>query len=94
MTVQAWLIFTPGERDAAIALNDAPGSGGVAVIPRLIDNFMADQIGEGVLLGKLVAPARLLNDPEYTRWTEMCSVLPIRVMDSEVLFLPPPLEEE
>ena len=93
MTVQAWLIFTGAERAAAMALNDAPGSGGVAVNPREIDNTMSNNLGEGVLVGKFVCPARLLNDPEYERWYTMCAAIPIRTMDSDVLFVPPPPEE-
>ena len=93
MTVQAWIITTSAQRDDAEALNgpDAMVEG------REINNTMANSLGEGVLVGKFVLPARLLNDPSYQRWAEASTdfpdgmgVLPIRTMDSEVLFLPPP----
>lgn len=87
MTVQAWLIFTPAQRDEVLALNDDPDAVG-QVIPRVIDNPMADQQGYGEMVGDSVAPARLLNDPEYTVFYDLCSTLTIRTMDSEVLFLP------
>lgn len=85
MTVQAWLIFNDTQRAAAEALNDSSA----LVIPRLIDNPLADNLGEGVLLGKFVAPGRILNDPYYVRWVPSLSLLPIRAMDSDILFLPP-----
>jgi hypothetical protein len=84
MAVQAWLIFTEAERDDVILID----GGDAHVIPREIDNPLADNLGEGVLVGKFVAPARLLNDPDYEDFYAFCSVLPIRTMDSDVLFLP------
>lgn len=88
MTTQAFLILTPTEKDAALALNpSAPGLARVA--PQEIVNAMADNLGEGVLVGKFVLPARLLNDPAYEAWYDMCGELPVRVFDSEVLFAPP-----
>lgn len=83
MTVQAWIILTEAEKTAAEALND----GAAAVEARAIDNTMANSLGEGTLVGKCVLPARLLNDTSYSRWSYL-SAMPIRVMDSEVLFLP------
>lgn len=83
MTVQAWIILTEAEKIAAEALND----GSAAVEARAIDNTMANSLGEGTLVGKFVLPARLLNDTSYSRWSYL-SAMPIRVMDSEVLFLP------
>ncbi len=90
MATFAWIIMTSAEKDMAETLN----GGGVAVIPREIANPLADNLGEGDLLGKFVAPARLLNDPDYVRWVDTLGVLPIRIMDSEVLFLPEVEEEE
>ena len=83
MTVQAWIILTGSEKTDAEALND----GAAAVEARAIDNTMANSLGEGTLVGKFVLPARLLNDASYSRWSYL-SALPIRTMDSEVLFLP------
>lgn len=88
MTTQAWLILTPAACDAVLALNE-PESG-VAVIPREIDNPLANNLGEGTLVGKFVAPARVLNDAEYSAYYALCSTMPIRTMDSDVLFVPPP----
>lgn len=84
MASQAWLIFNDEQKAEAEALNDSDAR----VEPRTIDNPMANQLGEGELLGKHVAPARLLNDPPYQRWNEFCSQLPIRTIDSDVLFMP------
>ena len=83
MITQAFLIFDDTQRQAAEALNDD-----IKVLPRAIDNPLADQLGEGALVGKFVAPARLLNDPDYARWVDMCSTLPIRTFDSDTLFVP------
>lgn len=85
MTVQAWIIFTPEQRDAAVLLND---DGAAKIFPRYIDNPLANNLGEGVLIGCSVAPARLLNDPDYARWVSTVGQFPIRSLDSEVLFLP------
>jgi len=91
MTVQAWLIFTPADNATVLAMND-PESGAI-VIPREIDNPLANNLGEGVLVGNFVCGARLLNDPDYVPFYEFCATLPIRTMDSDVLFIPPPPEE-
>ena len=85
MTVQAWLIFTAAERTTAMAFN----SPSAAVDPRAIDNVLANNLGEGTLVGKFVCPARLLIDPDYTAFYTYCSSLPIRTLDSDILFLPP-----
>lgn len=84
MTVQAWIIMSQAERDAAVALNDTTAK----VLPRAIDNPLANNLGEGVLVSKYVAPARLLNDPLYVRWVDTLGTLPIRTMDSDALFVP------
>jgi hypothetical protein len=89
MTVQAWLVFTSDDNTDVLALNE-PESG-VAVIPRLVDNPLANQLGEGdIATERYVCPARLLNDPDYTPYWTLCSGLPIRTWDSDVLFLPDP----
>lgn len=84
MTVQAWIKMDAAEKDAAVALNDE----GAVVDPREVTNPLANNLGHGVLVGSFVAPARLLNDPEYGRWSSSLGVLPIYVLDSETLFLP------
>lgn len=87
MTTQAFLLFTDSDVAAVNEVNALDT--GVAVIPRQIDNPLANNLGEGVVVGVYsVAPARLLNDPEYTAYLEVCGSLPIRVWDSDVLFLP------
>lgn len=86
MATQAWLIFTSEQNDDVLVINAT--SPNAQVVPRVIDNPLANNLGEGTLLGKYVAPARLLNDPEYTAFVAVCSPLPIRAMDSDVLFLP------
>ncbi len=89
MTVQAWLIFTAAQADDARQRSQTTD---FKVDPREIDNPMAAQLGDPVVaVGKSVAPARILNDPEYGPvWADRLSVLPIRALDDEVIFLPPP----
>lgn len=84
MAAQAWIILTTAQADASVLLNDQ----NPAVDPREIDNLLANNLGEGTLLGKKVLPARLLNDPLYVRWVPSLGSLPIRTMDADVLFLP------
>ncbi|KQT54643.1 hypothetical protein ASG43_03385 [Aureimonas sp. Leaf454] len=87
MTVQAWLIFTPAQRADAVQFSETTD---FKVDPRVIDNPLAGQLGDAeVAVGKFVAPARILNDPEYGPvWSSRLSTLPIRMLDSEVIFLP------
>lgn len=84
MTVQAWIILTPQEATDATLLNDQNSS----VDPRTIDNPLSNNLGYGALVGKKVVPARLLNDPLYTRWVPTLGGMPIHVMDSDTLFVP------
>lgn len=86
MTVQAWIALTPAQKTAAVALDDEDAALG----PRPVDNSLANNLGYGALLGQWVAPARLLNDPDYSRWVPSLGSLPIYVMDSDTLFSPPP----
>lgn len=88
MTTKAWLIFTPERRAAAIALNPTTE---FKVIPRVIDNPLALNLSDAaVALGHSLAGASILNDPEYGPvWGEVLGDLPIRVLDSDILFLPP-----
>jgi len=84
MTVQAWIVMDQTQRDAAEALNDDD----VALGSRQIDNSLANNLGYGTLVGNWVAPARLLNDPDYSRWIATLGAYPIHVMDSDTLFVP------
>lgn len=79
MAVQTFIIMTTAQKNAAEALND----GDAAVMPRLVDNALA-----GALLNKYVAPARILNDPAYTRWYASLSVLDRQIIDSDMIFAP------
>lgn len=89
MPTFAMIIMTTAEKEAAELLDNTEQRLG----PRQVDNPLANALGEGTLVGKWVSPARLLNDPEYVRWVPEMEGYPIRVFDSETLFLPPPPEE-
>jgi len=84
MTVQAWIVMTAAQKEAATALDDEDAMLGA----REIGNTLANNLGYGTLVGQWVSPARLLNDPDYQRWVPTLGTLPIHVMDSETLFLP------
>jgi hypothetical protein len=84
MTVQAWIVMTTAEKDAATLLDDENAALGA----RQIENALANNLGYGTLVGQWVAPARLLNDPDYSRWVPTLGQLPIHVMDSDTLFAP------
>ncbi|WP_323012907.1 hypothetical protein [Devosia sp.] len=80
--------MTIEQKAAAILLDDEE----VMLGPREIENPLANNLGLGVLVGMWVAPARLLNDPDYQRWVPTMGGLPIHVLDSETLF--PPVSTE
>lgn len=84
MTVQAWIVMTGAQKDAAVALNDEE----IQVQPPEITNPLANNLGYGTLVGQFVVPARLLNDPDYSRWVPTLGTYPIHVMDSDTLFVP------
>lgn len=84
MTVQAQIVMTTAQRNAAEALNDVNAELGA----RQIDNPLSNNLGHGTLVGMWVSPARLLNDPAYVRWVPTLGLLPIHVLDSDTLFLP------
>lgn len=93
MTVQAMIIMTTSEKDAATQLDDNfPQGGGVRLGAREITNVLANNLGFGTLVDQWVAPARLLNDPDYIRWVPTLGLLPIHVLDSETIFPPPSTE--
>lgn len=84
MTVQAYILMTTAEKDAATLLDDEEVMLGAAEIV----NALADNLGLGPLVGKWVAPARLLNDADYTRWLPTLGTMSIHIFDSETLFVP------
>lgn len=85
MTVLAWIIMDQAQRDAAVALDDEEARLGAMQV----DNPLANNIGQGTMVGKWVSPARLLNDPLYERWLPTLGTYPIAVMDGDTLFIPP-----
>lgn len=82
MTVQAYIVMTTAQKNAATLLDDGDARLGA----REIENSLANNLGYGTLVANWVAPARLLNDPAYVRWVATLGSLPIHVMDSETLF--------
>lgn len=86
MTVQAFIVLTTEQKDAAEALN----TDSARVQGQSIANTLANNLGYGTLVGLYVLPARILNDPSYVAWVPSLGGLPIHVMDSETLFPPPP----
>ena len=85
MTVQAWIVMTTSEKTAATLLDDEDAMLGA----REVTNTLANNLGFGTLVGKWVAPARLLNDTAYVRWVPTLGVLSIYVLDSDTIFPPP-----
>jgi len=82
MTVQAWIVMTTTDKNTATLLDDENAALGA----REVVNPLANNLGYGTLVGNWIAPARLLNDPDYVRWVTTLGILPIYVMDSETLF--------
>jgi hypothetical protein len=87
MTVQAMIVMTGPQKDAAVLLNDDE----IQVQPPEVTNSLANNLGYGTLVGQFVVGARLLNDPDYTRWVSTLGTYPIHVMDSDTLFTPSPV---
>ncbi|MGV3553068.1 hypothetical protein [Rhizobium sp.] len=83
MPTQTWIVMTQSERDAATNLDGYS----VMLGARLIDNPLADGLGLGKLIGRWVAPARLLYDLDYRRWVAVLGALSIIVIESETLFI-------
>jgi hypothetical protein len=85
MTTIAWIIMDENTKDTAEALND----GTAAVEGRYVDNPLSANLGLGVTIyQQWVMPARVLNAPLYERWVPVLGALPIRTIDSDVLFIP------
>lgn len=86
--VLAWIVMDEGQKNAAILLDDAEAALG----PNLIDNPLANNLGQGTLVGKWVVAARILNDVLYARWVPTLGTYPIAVMDGDTLFIPPVID--
>lgn len=82
--VQAWIVMTTAQKNVATLLDDEDAMLGA----RVVENALSNNLGFGTLVGKWVAPARLLNDPGYSRWVPTLGVLPIHVLDSDTIFNP------
>jgi len=87
MAIISYFILTEAEKDAAEALN-AEAPEGVRVECRMMDNPLGNNLGLGILVGKYILPARLLNDPDFSLWHDMFSQWPINMLDTEIVFLP------
>lgn len=89
MTLQSWLIFTP---EQAAQVVEESKSTDFRVSPRVIDGQFVANINEPLLfVGQFVAPIEVLVGPEYgpvwaSTWV---GSLPVRMADSDILFLPP-----
>lgn len=91
MTTQAWVFMDADQKADVDELYDTEESGNV--IPVVIDNPLANQLGLGDIDNDhWVAPARLLNDADYVRYHSLCSTFPIHTWDSDVLFVPLDIE--
>lgn len=89
MATQAWLFIGSEQKTDIDMLYDSEAEANV--VPRVIDNELANQLGEGDIVNDYyVVPARLLNDPDYLRYYSLCVQLPIYTWDSDVLFAPDP----
>ena len=84
MTVQAMILMTTAQKNEAQALDTEE----VQLGARQINNTLANNLGLGTLVGKWIAPARLLNDPDYAVYVSVMGEWPIHIFDSEILFLP------
>jgi len=90
--VQAWILMTQAQRDAATALDNSTTGLGA----RQIENTLADNLGVKesldltTIVGMWVATARVLTDPAYVRYVPTLGSLPIRTMENTTLFNPPP----
>lgn len=101
MSTQNWAIITPEQRIALMAFNNAD----VAVAPRAVDNAApgvglnlnpdATGVAAGevvTLVGRYVAPKRIIDDPQYTIYAPgmiaMLLTLPWAMLESETIFAP------
>lgn len=85
MAVQAYIVMTVAQKNAAVLLD----GDGVALGPQEIVNPLADNLGFGAIVGKWVSPARLLNDADYARWAPTLGTFEIHVFDTDTIFAPP-----
>lgn len=85
MVTQAFILMDTTQKDLATAEDNMDRRLGA----RVIDNPLANALGLGTLVGKWVAPARILNDlPLYAEYVPIMENWPIYVFDSETLFVP------
>lgn len=82
--IEALIIMTEEENAAAALLNTSLAR----VEGRIVDNPLANNLGEGVLVGKYLAPARLLNDELFVGWVATLGLLPIRTFDTDTVYIP------
>jgi hypothetical protein len=82
--IQTWILVPTAGIAALRNLNQKDA----AVEPRLIDDPAANTLGFGMLLGKYVLPARIADDPRYSRWASRIAAIPRGDADAEDLFLP------
>ncbi len=74
-----WIVMTPTERARATVLNDADALLG------------SRRIVKGERAGQWVVPARLLWDPDYTRWHTLLQPLPrLRALPDALFPTPEP----
>jgi hypothetical protein len=86
---QGFLLMDQAGYDDVMALrSDVEGVSNV--LPLIINNAQADQLGYGTLNDghHYVAPSRILLDPENSRYWDLCSQFPIYVMDPSTIFAP------
>lgn len=103
MATQNWAIITEAQRSALIAFN----GNDVAIDPRAVDNASpgvgininpdAEDVEAGAvvtLVGKYVAPKRIVDDAEYLTYAPgmvaILLTLPWAMLESETIFAPPP----
>lgn len=91
MTTQAWCLLTDEQNTEILGLNgtlNVDPEHPVGVVARQVDNPLANNLGQGTLVGAWLAPARILNDPYYVNYLPYMDSLPIYTWDSDVLFIP------
>jgi hypothetical protein len=86
MTILAMLRMTPAVRAQAQLLDNSDR----VIGGRQIDNPLANLTGDGVIVGDWLVGAQVLNDPDYTAYLPVLQDCLIRVIDTDVMFLPDP----
>lgn len=90
MSVMTFIILNEQQKDEAEILNGVDA----AVEGRLVDNPLAPPELRTYDDGDpaWVITARVLNDPPYERWLGSLSPLPRQILDTDMIFVPPPPE--